>query len=82
MPLLDGRMMVDRTPEGVPSQQILQLQPSITKTPILKSEDDQQKTEPRLTRRDNAHKGQGTTTGLTTIPGLCSAIDTNHVWYF
>ena len=40
--LLDGWTMAECTP-GVLSRQTLQLQPSITKTPILIREDDQQK---------------------------------------
>ena len=56
--MLDGRTMVDHTPEGVLSWQISSLQPSITKTPILKRKDDQQKTESHLTRRVNSYEGQ------------------------
>ena len=51
------RVMADCTPKGVLSRQTLQSQPSITKTPILKREDDQNKTELHLTIRVNTHEG-------------------------
>ncbi len=70
MQLLDGGTMAERTPKGFLSMQTSSLQLLITKTPILKRKDDQQKTESHLTRRVNAHKGRGTTTGPTQIPVL------------